>query len=79
MEKTSVFTGITNKPDWKDLVTFKSNFHESRLEVKVLDKNSKGEDDIIGYGSLFLDPTYYEGGKFRSQKLELFAEERVVG
>ncbi|EAS03918.2 C2 domain protein (macronuclear) [Tetrahymena thermophila SB210] len=73
IEKSSVLTDqTTSKPEWKELIVFNQSSFDNKIEVKLLDKNIKSEDDFIGYGYLILESSVSEGGKFRSQKIELY-------
>lgn len=66
IEKTSVIEGGVGKLEWKELIVFKNTMFEDKIEVKLLDKNSKSEDDVIGYGQLMLDASSFDGAKQRS-------------
>ncbi|KAL4442302.1 hypothetical protein ABPG74_005643 [Tetrahymena malaccensis] len=80
IEKSSVLTDqSTSKPEWKELIVFNSSSFDNKIEVKLLDKNSKSEDDVIGYGYLVLESSVSDGGKFRSQKIELYNEDSLQG
>ncbi|KAL4479486.1 hypothetical protein ABPG72_011808 [Tetrahymena utriculariae] len=75
IEKSSVLTDqTTSKPEWKELIVFSSSSFDNKIEVKLIDKNVKSEDDFVGYGYLILDSPVSDGGKFRSQKIELYNE-----
>jgi len=50
-----VFSGVTNKMEWKEKLIFNKPSHDGKLEFKLLDKHAPSADEPVGYGLLHLD------------------------